>query len=314
MTIFAKHKRMNCMTKDNNKEQYIDYDFILGKGIADYSDGDIVVIEKIGAKPIEGTVKLDMVLMIYCLKGRIQGEINGKTWLAEEGDVVICLPNSYLSNYMMTPDFDSRIIGLSYDAIRNNIPMTKDALDLLSYVSKNPIIHLDAERQDLINKYYSIIDHKIKQPHNLFHKEIMHSIFTCAVFELCAIIAPHVNYTRDGGSMKQANLLFHKFINLLSKNEGRTCSVKKYAEELCITPKYLSFICKSVSGKTALEWIHEYTVKSIERYLKHSNLSIKEIADRLGFPNLSFFGKFTKNYLGVSPTEYRRQQSMKKEV
>ena len=114
--------------------------------------------------------------------------------------------------------------------------------------------------------------------------------------------------------MKQANLLFHKFINLLSKNEGRTCSVKKYAEELCITPKYLSFICKSVSGKTALEWIHEYTVKSIERYLKHSNLSIKEIADRLGFPNLSFFGKFTKNYLGVSPTEYRRQQSMKKEV
>ena len=166
------------MTKDNNKEQYIDYDFILGKGIADYSDGDIVVIEKIGAKPIEGTVKLDMVLMIYCLKGRIQGEINGKTWLAEEGDVVICLPNSYLSNYMMTPDFDSRIIGLSYDAIRNNIPMTKDALDLLSYVSKNPIIHLDAERQDLINKYYSIIDHKIKQPHNLFHKEIMHSIFT----------------------------------------------------------------------------------------------------------------------------------------
>lgn len=79
MTIFAKHKRMNCMTKDNNKEQYIDYDFILGKGIADYSDGDIVVIEKIGAKPIEGTVKLDMVLMIYCLKGRIQGEINGKT-------------------------------------------------------------------------------------------------------------------------------------------------------------------------------------------------------------------------------------------
>ena len=44
------------MTKDNNKEQYIDYDFILGKGIADYSDGDIVVIEKIGAKPIEGTV------------------------------------------------------------------------------------------------------------------------------------------------------------------------------------------------------------------------------------------------------------------
>ena len=71
------------MTNNDNKEQNIDYDFILGKGIADYSDGDLVIIDKIGAKPIEGTVKLDMVLMIYCKKGRIQGDINNKTWLAE---------------------------------------------------------------------------------------------------------------------------------------------------------------------------------------------------------------------------------------
>lgn len=68
MTIFAKHKRMKCMTNNDKKEQNIDYDFILGKGIADYSDGDLVIIDKIGAKPIEGTVKLDMVLMIYCKK------------------------------------------------------------------------------------------------------------------------------------------------------------------------------------------------------------------------------------------------------
>lgn len=300
------------MANDNN-EQKINYEFILGKGIADYSDGDIMVLDKIGTTPIEGTVKVDMVLMIYCMKGRIQGEINGKVHLAKAGDILVCLPNSYLSNYMMSPDFESKIIGFSYNAMQHNIPITRDAIDLISYVAKNPVIHLDLERQTLISKYYTIIAHKIKHPHGYFHKEIMHSIFQAAVFELCAIIAPHVQYSSDGGSMKQANLLFRKFIELLTENEGKTCSVKKYAEELCITPKYLSFISKTVSGKTALEWIHEYTVKAIERYLKHSNLSIKEIADRLDFPNLSFFGKFTKSHLGVSPTEFRRQQSMKKE-
>ena len=300
------------MANDNN-EQKINYEFILGKGIADYSDGDIMVLDKIGTTPIEGTVKVDMVLMIYCMKGRIQGEINGKVHLAKAGDILVCLPNSYLSNYMMSPDFESKIIGFSYNAMQHNIPITRDAIDLISYVAKNPVIHLDLERQTLISKYYTIIAHKIKHPHGYFHKEIMHSIFQAAVFELCAIIAPHVQYSSDGGSMKQANLLFMKFIELLTENEGKTCSVKKYAEELCITPKYLSFISKTVSGKTALEWIHEYTVKAIERYLKHSNLSIKEIADRLDFPNLSFFGKFTKSHLGVSPTEFRRQQSMKKE-
>lgn len=301
------------MESNNKTEQKVDFDFILGKGIADYSDGDIIIIDKIGASPLQGTVKLDMIMMLYCVKGRLQGEINGKTHLAQAGDVVVCLPNSYLCNYMMSPDFDSKIIGLSYKAIQHNTPVTKDTFDLMAYVAKNPVIHLDLERQALISKYYTIIEHKIKHPHGYFHKEIMHGIFQCALFELFAIIAPHVKYSDDGGSMKQANLLFRKFIEKLTHNDGRTCSVKKYAEELCITPKYLSFISKTVSGKTALEWIHEYTTKAIERYLKHSNLSIKEIADRLDFPNLSFFGKFTKSHLGVSPTEYRRQQSMKKD-
>ena len=315
MTIFAMSIKRIKETLDmgnDNKEQKIDYNFILDKGIADYSDGDIVVIDRIGATPMEGTVKVDMVLMLVCMKGRLQGDINGKTYLVQAGDVVVCLPNSYLTNYMMSPDIELKIIGFSYDAIKHSMPITKDALDLLSYVSKNPVIHLDLERQALIAKYYTIIEHKTKHPHGYFHKEIMHSIFQSAVYELCAIIAPHVNYTEDGGSMRQANLLFRKFIGLLAKNDGKSCSVKKYAEELCITPKYLSFISKTVSGKTALEWIHEYTVKSIEHYLRNSNLSIKEIADRLEFPNLSFFGKFTKSHLGVSPTEYRRQRSMNK--
>lgn len=299
---------------NEKKERKIDFNFIVDKQIADYSDGDIIVIDKINSQPIEENVKLDMILMLFCTKGVLQGEINGKTYTAKAGDVIICLPNSFLCNYLMSPDFDSHVIGLSYSASQRNIQITRDVIDLMHYVSDHPIIHLDKERQALMMQYYSIILHKIKNPHGYFHKEIMHSIFECAFYEICALISPNVTYIDDGGSMKQSNLLFRKFIDVLNRNDGKMRSVKYYAEELCVTPKYLSFISKSVSGKTALYWIHHYTTKAITRYLKHSNLSIKEIADMLEFPNLSFFGKFTKNHLGVSPTEYRRQQSIKREI
>ena len=294
-------------------EKRIDYNFIVDKGVADYSDGDIMLIDKIWAKPMEGAVKLDMIIMLYCVKGKLQCDLNGTTYTAKAGDVVFCLPNSVLCNYMISPDFESKIIGISNTAAQRNIQVNKDLIDLLTYVATNPVIHLDLERQALVSQYYSIIAHKIKTPHGYFHKEIMHSIFQCAMYEMFAIIAPNVTYADDGGSMKQSNLLFKKFSELLTKNEGRVRSVKKYADDLCITPKYLSFISKSVCGKTALELIHLSTIRTIEHYLRHSNLSIKEIADQLNFPNLSFFGKFTKNHLGVSPTEYRRKQSMKKE-
>ena len=299
---------------NNDIEKKIDVNFILDRGLADYSDGDIIIIDKIGTQALEGTMKLDMIVLLYCVSGKVQCETDGKTYTAKAGDVMIGLPNRMFTNYMMSPDFDSKIIGLSYTAAQHNMQITRDVLDLMSYVAANPVIHLDMERQALVTKYYSIIAHKIRSPHGYFHKEIMHSIFQCFMYELFAIIAPHVQYSDGGGSMKQANLLFKRFMELLAKNDGKVRSVKKYAESMCITPKYLSFISKSVTGKTALEWIHQSTVKAIEHYLRHSNMSIKEIADMLDFPNLSFFGKFTKNHLGVSPTEFRRQQSMKNEL
>ena len=296
------------MNINSNSEQKVDLDYILDKGVADYSDGDIVIFERIGDKSLNGSVKLDMIMLAYCVKGRMQVDVNGKTYTAKAGEVMIGLPNNVYSNYMISPDFESKILGLSYAAAER---INRDVLDLIGYVATNPVISLDDERQALITKYYSIIVHKIKSPHGYFHKEIMHSLFQCAIYELFAIIAPYVQYSHDGGETKQANLLFRKFADLLSANEGKVRSVKRYADELCITPKYLSFVSKTVTGKTALEWIHQSTVKNIERYLSHSNMSIKEIADILEFPNLSFFGKFTKSHLGVSPTEYRRQQSMK---
>ena len=161
-------------------------------------------------------------------------------------------------------------------------------------------------------KYYAIIAHKIKNPHGFYHKEIMHCLLQSSIYELFAIITPYVEYSIEGGNLKQANLLFQRFIEMLSANNGRMQPVKKYAQEMCITPKYLSNITKQVTGRTALDWIHSYTVKAIEKYLRRSNLSIKEISELLGFPNLSFFGKFTKSHLGMSPTQYRKEQSMRK--
>lgn len=296
--------------EQEKKEQKIDFDFILSKRTADYSDGDIMILDKIGVTPIEGTIKLNMIIMMYVAKGRIQGDVNGQTYTAGAGDVLVCLPDQFLDNYMMSPDFESKIVGLSYKAAQQSLQINNDVLSTLSYIAKNPVIHLDDERQALMVKYYTIISHKVNYPHGYYHKEIMHSIFQCAFYELCAIIAPHVQYADNGGNIKQANLLFSRFIKMLSANNGRVRSVKKYAEALCITPKYLSFISKNVSGKTALEWIHQSTTETIVRYLRNSNMSIKEIADTLNFPNLSFFGKFTKSQLGMSPTDYRRQQSM----
>ena len=54
------------MNINSNSEQKVDFDYILDKGVADYSDGDIVIFEQIGDKSLNGSVKLDMIMLAYC--------------------------------------------------------------------------------------------------------------------------------------------------------------------------------------------------------------------------------------------------------
>ena len=49
----------------------------------------------------------------------------------------------------------------------------------------------------------------------------------------------------------------------------------------------------------------ESAIEHIKYRLKHSDKSIKEIAEEFNFPNQSFFGKYVKSYLGMSPARYR---------
>lgn len=78
-----------------------------------------------------------------------------------------------------------------------------------------------------------------------------------------------------------------------------------YARMQHITPRYFSAIIKEKTGDSALQWIVRMVITEAKQLLEESDLSIKEIADQLNFPTQSFFGKYFKQYVGVSPKEYR---------
>ena len=78
---------------------------------------------------------------------------------------------------------------------------------------------------------------------------------------------------------------FQRFLDLLHANDVKRHTVEAYASELCISPKYLTAVCKKNSGKTANEWITEQVLEDIRYYLRQTDLSIKQICDKLAFRN-----------------------------
>ena len=80
-----------------------------------------------------------------------------------------------------------------------------------------------------------------------------------------------------------------------------------FARELCITTKYLSHIVKEKTGHSAKQIIDETVANEIRRQLCYTSKTVKEIANDLSFPSLSFFGTYTRKNLNASPANIRKE-------
>ena len=116
-------------------------------------------------------------------------------------------------------------------------------------------------------------------------------------------VIPHTDNDRD--SVNLSDYTFREFTRLLYRFPHKR-EVQWFAEQLDISPKYLSEICKEHSGKSAGEWIAETTVIELKHLLHDTTLPIHEIAIQMEFPNASFFSQYTKKHTGYTPNQFRR--------
>jgi AraC-like DNA-binding protein len=79
-----------------------------------------------------------------------------------------------------------------------------------------------------------------------------------------------------------------------------------YAEKMHLSVKYLNEICKRYLNKTTTQLIHERIILEAKRLLVHEELSINQVADKLNFTDYSYFTKFFKKLVGITPGDFRK--------
>ena len=99
--------------------------------------------------------------------------------------------------------------------------------------------------------------------------------------------------------------LFHQFTLLLEENHSQTHAVADYAQMLNIAPRQLSDITRQLVGRTAKHLIEDRLILEARRLLTFTNLSVKEIAHRLGYKDPSHFSKIFKKNTHTTPQDYK---------
>lgn len=285
----------------------INFDRISEWGSLDYKNDEIAFHTGIRCFPTSNySIRTDMFVIFGCSTGKMNIEINATPRIMYADNLLVLHPNDIVDNCMVSPDFEGFILCLSQRGILEQFSST-ELWDRAFQFVENPVIPVGKDINHLIRLYGEILKMKIKMERTVYQKEIIMSLVHAMLYELLAYTEKPGAPVYGKGLVKQRDVLFKRFLRLLSESQIKSRFVSTYAAKLCITPKHLSSVCKQVSGKTALAWINECISKDIRYWLKNSDKSIKEIAAMLDFPNISFFGKYCRSHCGASPVQLRKQ-------
>ena len=99
---------------------------------------------------------------------------------------------------------------------------------------------------------------------------------------------------------------FEELICLLEENIGTRKNVSQYAELLNLSSYQLNAITKAAVGKTVSELIDEQILLEAKRYLLATSNQVKDVADHLGYEDVSYFIRFFRKHTGHSPEAFRK--------
>jgi len=281
----------------------------------DLLDGNIRVIENIEDMVLEDYMTIDVVAFVACLEGKMQVDANGESYRLERNDVMVCTPGTLIGNYMSSPDFNGLCVLMNTKLMRelasSLLHLDSDWWKKAQHLLQSPVVRLTETQREIGEAYRLILStHKKKEKPSRYDTIIIQDLLRTLVGEILVVLEynlPEEEKNNDDKPLTRAEIIFKDFLQLLMGGNIKHRSASWYADKLCITPKYLSQICKNLTGKTAKTIICDTEIDEIKRRLLNTDLSIKEISEDMEYPSLSFFGKFTKAHLGDSPTLLRRE-------
>ena len=271
-----------------------------------YNDSNIIIVNHIEEyKGPQREHPKGYLIFLVLQRGEMQLNIDYRQHVLHKDEVLLCFPQQDVTEVCASEDFQGSVILIKAELVKSLIHSSMQALKDFFYLHKHPVLHLSQKARHVMAHYLTLLRYRYENPTESYNTDIVNAILQAMLYEMMNLIGRTAK-PEDSHIIRQGERLFKRFMELLVNDKVRSRSVSDYSERLCVTSKYLSAVCKQLTGRTASSWINEFVMKDVVRQLHYTDLSIKEISLRLGFPNVSFFGKYVKNQLGISPSEYRK--------
>ncbi|MFT3827821.1 MAG: helix-turn-helix domain-containing protein [Chitinophagaceae bacterium] len=251
----------------------------------------------------------DVFGIILVLEGEIVLKANLTDFKVDAGNVCFVGPNSVYEFSYFSEDY--RMLGVTvkpdYLSERGIHLNSTEAMEVFVRGFK-PLSALNEEEKNNLQRLLAFLYSKLKgQELDSFQQQSVAAAFVALAYDVASIYQRNTEATQNRFTRKEE--LTVRFLKLLAVHFKIQRSVQFYANALYLTSRHLSEVVKETTGKTAGEVIDEAVIMEAKVLLGDPQYNIGQITQLLNFSNQSFFTKFFKNKTGLTPTEYREQNS-----
>lgn len=239
-------------------------------------------------------------------QGKLEMGINLKHYVFEAPCIMFCLDGQIIQYFNASSDCSGLFMVFSKYFTENIQLNVQQLMPLFLYLKENPATHLEKEELSFLLDCYALLQKTIKNMVGLNQIEIAKHLSESFFFILYNIVQPHMVNTSDKKSRQKS--ILEQFLECVQKNYKEQRGLSFYADKLCITTKHLSEVIKKASGQSANDWINQHVLLESKALIKSTTMTIQQISYELNFPSQSFFSKYFKQHVGVSPKEYRNAE------
>ena len=243
--------------------------------------------------------------IILCQEGEAIIEANMQQAELKKDDCRLVNNVLYKKTISMSDDFQAKVLISERSYALNAISgLPAGYLELLY---ANPHMRIeDSANMELIAGFFNILEVLQTTQLTLRHNEVASNTFRSLILTIAGLKGGNMSKSL---TFNQSDVYFRRFLELIDTHINHEHEVNFYANELHISAKYLSEVCKKKSGHNAKEMISYFLISKIKQEILMSGKSIKTIAYDYGFSDQSSMGKFFNKMTGNSPGEFKKNSA-----
>lgn len=245
-------------------------------------------------------------MIMLCEKGHVNLSVNSRRFTMTAGHMAFIVFDMVAVPVNISDDFKAKFIELDFESTQNLFFLVTSNR-FWEHVYTYPVFKLSHPLKEVASRWFETIGWLKANCSVITAEETLRHEMEIFILVMSEQVESQLGTLESNPPKNRAWMIVNEFLGLVNHYHTHRHDVAFYADKLNITPNYLNIISKRNLGVTAKEQINIQLGIVVRMLLDTTDLTVKEIAERLHYDDPSYLCRIFRKQTGLSPIQYRNK-------